>query len=73
MTKQEQKPTFYDGTKLLSLTDINREKPELYMCTTNRTGGKTTPRVKQPFLRSFHRSQLCSYTIRIDRESVVRT
>ena len=42
MTKQEQKAAFYDGTKLLSLTDINREKPELYMCTTNRSAGKTT-------------------------------
>ena len=37
MTKQ-----YYDGTKLLSLMDINGNKPEIYMCTTNRTGGKTT-------------------------------
>lgn len=33
---------YYDGTKLLSMTDINGDKPEIYMCTTNRTGGKTT-------------------------------
>lgn len=33
---------YYDGTKLLSLMDINGVKPELYFCTTNRTGGKTT-------------------------------
>ena len=33
---------YYDGTKLLSLTDINGNRPEIYMCTTNRTGGKTT-------------------------------
>lgn len=33
---------YYDGTKLLSLQDINGEKPEIYICTTNRTGGKTT-------------------------------
>lgn len=33
---------YYDGTKLLSLTDLNGNKPEIYMCTTNRTGGKTT-------------------------------
>lgn len=33
---------YYDGTKLLSMTDINGLKPEIYMCTTNRTGGKTT-------------------------------
>lgn len=33
---------YYDGTKLLSMTDINGRKPEIYLCTTNRTGGKTT-------------------------------
>ncbi len=33
---------FYDGTKLLSMTDMYGKKPELYLCTTNRTGGKTT-------------------------------
>ena len=33
---------FYDGTKLLSLLDINGNKPEIYICTTNRNGGKTT-------------------------------
>lgn len=33
---------YYDGTKLLSLKDINGKPPEIYMCTTNRTGGKTT-------------------------------
>lgn len=35
-------PEYYDGTKLLSLKDINGKKPEIYACTTNRTGGKTT-------------------------------
>lgn len=33
---------YYDGTKLLSMKDINGNRPEIYMCTTNRTGGKTT-------------------------------
>lgn len=33
---------FYSGTKLLSLNDINGNKPEIYACTTNRSGGKTT-------------------------------
>lgn len=33
---------YYDGTKLLSLKDIRREKPGIYIVTTNRTGGKTT-------------------------------
>ena len=33
---------YYDGTKLLSLKDINGKNPELFLVTTNRTGGKTT-------------------------------
>lgn len=33
---------YYDGTKLLSMKDINGNTPELYLCTTNRSGGKTT-------------------------------
>lgn len=33
---------YYDGTKLLSMLDVDGKKPEIYMCTTNRTGGKTT-------------------------------
>lgn len=36
------KSKYYDGTELLSQRDINGEEPEIYMCTTNRTGGKTT-------------------------------
>lgn len=33
---------YYDGTKLLSMLDLDGNKPEIYMCTSNRTGGKTT-------------------------------
>lgn len=33
---------FYDGTKLLSMLDQNGEKPEIYICTSNRSAGKTT-------------------------------
>lgn len=33
---------YYNGTQLLSYTDIDGSKPEIYICTTNRTGGKTT-------------------------------
>ena len=33
---------YYDGTKLLSLMDINGNKPEIFICTSNRTAGKTT-------------------------------
>lgn len=33
---------YYDGSKLLSLKDVNGMTPEIYICTTNRSGGKTT-------------------------------
>lgn len=33
---------YYDGTKLLSMKDINGQDPEIYLCTSNRTAGKTT-------------------------------
>ena len=33
---------FYDGTKLLSMLDLKGEKPEIYLCTANRSAGKTT-------------------------------
>lgn len=33
---------YYDGTKLLSLMDKNGDKPEIYICTSNRSAGKTT-------------------------------
>lgn len=34
--------TYYDGTKLLSLKDINGKDPEIYIVTGNRSSGKTT-------------------------------
>lgn len=33
---------YYDGTKLLSMKDINGKTPEIFICSTNRSGGKTT-------------------------------
>lgn len=33
---------YYDGTKLLSMLDVDGNKPEIFMCTSNRNGGKTT-------------------------------
>ena len=33
---------FYNGTKLLNMMDLNGEKPEIYLCTGNRSAGKTT-------------------------------
>ena len=42
MSERKTMASYYDGTKLLSLTDINGNKPEIYMTTTNRSAGKTT-------------------------------
>lgn len=33
---------YYDGTKLLSMRDLYGNTPEIFLCTTNRTAGKTT-------------------------------
>ena len=33
---------YYDGTKLLSLPDANGNKPEIVVCVSNRSAGKTT-------------------------------
>lgn len=38
----ENTASFYDGTKLLSLNDANGKKPEIFICSTNRSAGKTT-------------------------------
>lgn len=37
-----QENEYYNGTKLLSLMDLNGNRPEVYLCTTNRSAGKTT-------------------------------
>lgn len=36
------KKPYHDGRKLLSMLDLNKEKPEIYIDTTNRSAGKTT-------------------------------
>lgn len=35
-------PKYYDGTKLLSMKDLNGNMPEIYLVTSNRSAGKTT-------------------------------
>lgn len=40
MTKEKNK--YYNGQRLLDMLDINGQKPEIYICTTNRNAGKTT-------------------------------
>lgn len=42
MVEMEEEIEYYDGTKLLSLKDQNGETPEIYISTSNRSGGKTT-------------------------------
>lgn len=39
--------TYYDGTKLLQMADINGNKPEIFMVDSNRTDGKTTYFIKK--------------------------
>lgn len=53
---------YYDGTKLLSLKDINGNVPELYFCTSNRTAGKTT---------YFNRFMLNSYLKRGEKFALI--
>lgn len=38
----KQTAEFYDGSKLLSMQDLDGRKPEIYLCTSNRSAGKTT-------------------------------
>ena len=33
---------YYDGNRLLSQLDLNGNRPEIFLCTTNRSAGKTT-------------------------------
>lgn len=42
MKKQKEQSKYYDGDKLLSMKDINGNTPEIYICTSNRSAGKTT-------------------------------
>lgn len=37
-----EKIKYYDGQKLLSMKDLNGDDPEIYICTANRTAGKST-------------------------------
>lgn len=41
MAKKQNGP-FYDGTRLLSMLDINGKRPEIFISTSNRSAGKTT-------------------------------
>lgn len=49
---------YYDGSKLLSLLDLNKEKPEIYMVTSNRSAGKTTYFLKLLLKRFLNKGEL---------------
>ena len=38
----KQDPDFYNGYRLLAMTDTNKRKPEIYIAASNRSAGKTT-------------------------------
>lgn len=59
---------YYDGTKLLSLRDIDGNKPEIYICTTNRTGGKTTYFNRLVFNRFFNYGEKMCFLYRYSYE-----
>ena len=42
MNKKSFDDIYYNGAKLLSMKDSRGEDPEIYLCTSNRTAGKTT-------------------------------
>ena len=48
--------TYYDGSKLLSLKDLDGNTPEIFMVTSNRTAGKTTYFNKLVFNRFLKKS-----------------
>jgi hypothetical protein len=55
---------YYDGTRILSLMDINGNKPELYLITTNRTGGKTCGGANTALINS--KKALANFALCID-------
>lgn len=59
---------YYDGTKLMSLKDSNGNTPEIFMCTTNRTGGKTTYYGRMIVNRFFKNKQKFALLYRFDYE-----
>lgn len=59
---------YYDGTKLLSLRDINGNKPELFLCTSNRSAGKTTFFTRLAFNRFFKRKEKTIFLYRFSYE-----
>ena len=59
---------YYDGAKLLSMRDINGNKPEIFMCTTNRPGGTTTYFGRLCVNRFFDKGEKFALTYRYNYE-----
>lgn len=61
--KQIQESKYYDGRRLLSLKDINGEKPEIFMVDGNRTAGKTyffKKYMLESYLKEGQKAQFCT-------------
>lgn len=59
---------YYDGTKLLSLKDIEGNKPEIYICTSNRSAGKTTYFYRRAIKRFLKKNEKTLFLYRFDYE-----
>ena len=59
---------YYDGTKLLSLSDINGNKPEIYICESNRSAGKTTYFTRLAVNRFIKNAQKFAFLYRFNYE-----
>lgn len=59
---------FYTGEKLLSSLDVNKKKPELYLCTDLRSSGKTTFFVKMLTNRFLKTGEKFVYLVRFNNE-----
>ena len=67
---------YYDGTKLLSMKDLDGETPEVFLCTSNRTAGKTTffnRLCVNKFLNKKIRKFALLYRFQTELDSVVET
>lgn len=59
---------YYDGTRLLSMKDLNGKTPEIYICTSNRSAGKTTFFAKKAIDNFLNKGQKFMLVYRFDDE-----
>ncbi|AXH76769.1 MAG: DNA encapsidation protein [Podoviridae sp. ctjc_2] len=60
--------SYYDGTKLLSLRDLNKNLPEIYIVDGNRSSGKTTYFMKMLLNHSIKQSRKFALLFRFQNE-----